>query len=368
MLIGTVIGVGLFGLPYVASQAGFSVVLIYFLVIGVLIYFVQHIYGSVIASSPTKLRIAGLMGRYLGPAGKHTMFVVAVITLSGTMLAYLVIGGQFAYQFFGSFLSGGYVLYVILFFIVGAFLIFKDRASIAQAETFMIALFVVLVAVLGIAGIGKYDTSQMQRVDLTHFFLPYGVVIFSLWGTSIMPEVCEMCKGNVRLFKKVLLSALIFAAIFYLVFILIVFNLSGADTTKDAINGLSAVLPGWVILLAYFFGFLTCFTSFITMGLNLKKIYWYDYKVNRHVSWAITCFVPLVLFFIGLKDFLQIIGIIGGVTLGIVGIMIFMAYLKLCKKKVDPKKILIKVPRVVVYIFLVLFIVGVALELFFSLT
>ena len=116
MLIGTVIGVGLFGLPYVASQAGFWLVIIYFAVFGVLIYFVQNIYGSVITASPTKLRIAGLMGRFLGKTGKHTMFVVAIITLSGTMLAYLVIGGQFAHQFFGSFFGGSYVLYVILFF------------------------------------------------------------------------------------------------------------------------------------------------------------------------------------------------------------------------------------------------------------
>jgi len=368
MLIGTIIGVGLFGLPYIASQTGFLVLFIYFVVIGTVIYFVQSIYASVIVASPPRLRIASLMGRYLGQSGKHIMFVVAIITLSGTMLAYLVIGGQFAHEFFGKIFGGSDILYIILFFLVGAFLIFKDRASIAQAESFMILLFVVLVAILGIAGIGKYDFNQMQKINLAHFFLPYGVVIFSLWGTSIMPEVREMCKGDNKLFRRILISALIFCAIFYLVFILIVLNLSGGSTTEDAIDGLSLVLPGWVILLAYCFGFLTCFTSFITMGLNLKKIYWFDYKINRHVSWVLASFVPLALYFMGLSDFLQIISLIGGIALGIVGIMIFMSYLKLRKKKANISKLLVRVPRLVVYLLMAVFVVGVVLEIYFSLT
>lgn len=368
MLIGTVIGVGLFGLPYVASQAGILVILAYFIVIGVVIYFVQSIYGSVIASSQPRLRIAGLMGEHLGVLGKHSMFVVAIITLSGTMLAYLVIGGQFAQQFFGHFFGGNYLVYVLAFFVVGAFLVFKDRSSIAQAESFMIVLFVVLVAILGIAGLGKYNFGELQRVSLVHLFLPYGVVIFSLWGTSIMPEVYEMCKGDIKLFKRVLLGALVFAIIFYLIFIFIVFSLSGANTTEDAISGLAVLLPSKIILLAYCFGLLTCFTSFITMGLNLKKIYWYDYKVNRHFSWALACFVPLILFFAGLKDFLQIIGLIGGIALGIVGIMIFLAYLRLQKRKASVAKMLMRVPRAVVYLLLVIFVLGVALEIYFSLT
>jgi hypothetical protein len=296
------------------------------------------------------------------------MFIVAIAALGGSMLAYLVVGGQFTHQFFGHFFGGSYLIYVLIYFAIGAFLVWRDQASVARAETWMMFLFVVVIFILAWFGLGKYDFSAWQRVNLSHFFLPYGITIFSFWGTSIMPEVSEMCGSNHKLFKRVLTSALWFSGIFYLIFILIVFGLSGSITTPDALSGLINILPQKILLLAYFFGFLTCFTSFITMGLTLKKIFWFDYQVNKHLAWFLACFIPLTLFFIGLNNFLQIIGLIGGVTLGLVGIAIFLAYLKMRARKGVGIKLLTKVPRALVYLLLAIFVVGVVLEIWFSLT
>ena len=88
--------------------------------------------------------------------------------------------------------------------------------------------------------------------------------------------------------------------------------------------------------LALCFGLLTTFTSFIALGLTLKKVFWYDLKIGKNIAFAITCFIPLVLFLIGIKQFIPIISFVGATMLGIDGILILLMY-----RKIKPKQILV---------------------------
>lgn len=75
------------------------------------------------------------------------------------------------------------------------------------------------------------------------------------------------------------------------------------------------------------------------MGITLKKILWKDFGIPKIVSWAITCFVPLVLFFFGGKEYISVIGFIGAFLLGIEGVLIIFIYrnfLKTQGKKMSP--------------------------------
>jgi hypothetical protein len=79
----------------------------------------------------------------------------------------------------------------------------------------------------------------------------------------------------------------------------------------------------------FFFGFITTFTSFVITGLSLKKIFAYDLKINKTLSWAIVSIVPMWLFLSGLRDFMMIFSLIGGVFLAIDGILIILMYQKI---------------------------------------
>ena len=65
----------------------------------------------------------------------------------------------------------------------------------------------------------------------------------------------------------------------------------------------------------------------------MEKIFWYDLKIKKIIAWAVTCFVPLGLFLIGIKSYITIIGLVGAIMLGIDGILILLMYTKATKKK-----------------------------------
>ncbi|MBC7074043.1 hypothetical protein H5T58_01495, partial [Candidatus Parcubacteria bacterium] len=84
--------------------------------------------------------------------------------------------------------------------------------------------------------------------------------------------------------------------------------------------------------LALFFGFLTTITSFVTIGLTAKKIFWFDLKLNKNLAFLITTLSPLILFFLGFRTFIPIISFLGAILLGIEGILVLIMY-----KKAFPK-------------------------------
>ena len=58
-LAGTIIGVGLFGLPYLTLQVGFWVILGYFFVLGVLTILVHSFFGELALKTPNFKRLPG---------------------------------------------------------------------------------------------------------------------------------------------------------------------------------------------------------------------------------------------------------------------------------------------------------------------
>ena len=64
-----------------------------------------------------------------------------------------------------------------------------------------------------------------------------------------------------------------------------------------------------------------------------NSVFHYDLKVGKNLAWLITCFVPLILFLAGIKNFISVISFVGGVMLGIDGILILLMYGKISKKK-----------------------------------
>ncbi|MCM8763518.1 MAG: hypothetical protein NC927_00285, partial [Candidatus Omnitrophica bacterium] len=160
--------------------------------------------------------------------------------------------------------------------------------------------------------------------------------LFSLWGAGLIPEVEEMLSEKKYLFKKIIFISILIPIFVYLFFIFLILGICGFQTTESALIGLKNFLNINYFSLLLFFGILTTFTSFITIGLTLKNIFWYDFKINKNFSWLITCFPPLILFLAGIKNFISIISIVGGIGLAIDGILILLMY-----KKIRPKNLLI---------------------------
>ncbi len=350
--LGTVIGVGIFGLPYIASKAGFFVVAGYFGVMTIVALLVALAYTQVVVGTKEKHRLPGYVQEYLGIKWKNFTFFIILLSLMGAMLAYLIVGGQFISSYFGI----DVVLATLIFFTIGSFLMYKGIKSVASIELILLCLLFFILASFFVNSFSSIEINHFKTFNLEYLLLPYGVILFSLWGNSVIPEIKEMLYGTKVSLSKVVLVGIVFSAVIYIFFIYII---QGASivVSKDAISGLEASLGSGYVRLGYLFGIVACFTSFITIGLSLKKALWYDFRLSRNIAWGLTSFIPLVLFFSGLREFIEVISFTGAIALGIEGIIIVLLYrgfLLKNRRKISPLYYLI--PGV--------FILGIMLEIF----
>jgi len=177
---------------------------------------------------------------------------------------------------------------------------------------------------------------------LKFLIYPYGVILFSLGGSAVIPEIKEMLIASPgksqkvearKSLRKVISLGTIIAVITYLFFIFIVLGVCGPNTSKEAISGLRQILGSNIIKLGFAFGVIACFTSFLTIALTLKKVFWYDFGFPKNLAWFITCFLPLILFLLGLREFIEVIGFSGALGMGAEAIIIVFLYRKFLKKK-----------------------------------
>jgi len=348
VFLGTVIGAGIFGLPYVASKAGFFVVLGYFLLMGFIVIVFDLIYVQIILGTKQICRLPGYVGEYLGNKWEKFSFIVVSLGGIGALLAYLILMGQF----FSSLTGFSVLLSTLLFFILGSFLIFRGIKSISGIELCLLIILLVILGIFLFKAFPAINLDNFKKIDLKHFILPYGVVLFSLGGASIIPELKEMTKG--KHIKKLIIAGVILTMFIYLFFIYIVLGAS-PQVSKDAISGMSSILPN-IIKLGFIFGIITCFTSFITLGLTLQKALWYDLGVSKNISWLLVCFIPLALFLSGIREFISVIGFTGAVALAIEGslvVFLYRAFLKKNNKKMNP----------LYYSLILIFFIGMVLEI-----
>lgn len=373
IFLGTVIGVGMFGLPFVAMKAGFLVVTIYFLLMAVIVTTLHILYGDIIFATEGNHRLPGYAEKYLDHKWKRVAFISMFIGITGALLAYLIVGGEFLFFLFSPSLGGDLILYTVLFFIAGSFLIFRGIKSISLVELSLLLVLFIILVLFFIKTLPFINIDHLKTLDFKFITFPYGVVLFSLWGSAVLPEIKEMLvsqrkkEGKLERvpsdLRKVILSGVIIATIAYLLFVFMVLGVSGPDTSGEAISGLGAILgENGIIGLGFIFGIISCFTSFIALGLALKKMLWYDFGIPKNLSWALTCFIPLILFLVGMRKFINIIGFTGAVAIGIEGIIITWIYRKFLKQKLSRKM------NPVFYVLPLILIVGIILEGFYLLT
>jgi tyrosine-specific transport protein len=358
-LAGTIIGVGFFSLPYLASRVGFWTVLIYFLVLGSLVTLVHLIFGELVLKTPDFKRLPGFAKLYLGTVGEKVALFSTILGLVGSVLAYIIVGGEFLTNLLSPALGGGNLLYTVLYFSAGAILIFFGIKAISKIEFWGLILFFVILFFLFLKGIpfisqtNLFSGFRKFSPNIRELFLPYGPILFSLWGAAVIPELEEMLNLDKKMLKKIISLALLIPIVIYLIFIFFVVGVTGYQTTEVALIGLKDYLGSGVVGLSFIFGIITTFTSFIAIGLSLKNILRYDLKFDKTSAWAISCFFPFILFLLGIKNFISVISFIGGVALGIDGILILLMY-----EKVSQKKYL-------VYPLIVIFLGGIVYEIIY---
>lgn len=360
VFVGTIIGVGIFGLPYAASKAGFFVIFVYFIAMSFIAIAIHQLFGRVALGTETLYRLPGFVGEYMGPVWKKITLLTIGAGLAGALLAYLIVGGTFLEYLILPYFGGNNLIYTLIFFAVGAYLILKGIKHISFVEFSLLMVFFGILTFIFIKAVPFIDFTNFSRINPAFAALPYGVVLFALWGSALIPELEEMLgKDAKKLLKKVIISGILLSAAVYLIFVFMVFGVTGQNASKEAISGLAGALGNGVIRLGFIFGIITCLTSFITLGLTFKKMLWYDFGLPRRLSWFIACFLPLMLFFFGMKEFIRVIGLTGAIALGFEAVIIVFLYRAFLHKKLSHKM------NPLLYVLPVIFILGIFFEIFY---
>lgn len=334
-LSGTIIGVGIFSLPYITFKAGFWIVLAYFLVLGIVVTSIHLFFGELALRTPDFKRLPGFVKFHLGNWAGNLSYVSVIIGLLGALLAYLIVGGEFLEALLSPIFGGNNLPYTFLYFVLGALTIFLGIKAIAKIEFWGLISFFIVLILMYLRGKNFINIDNLFP-PVSDIFLPYGPILFSLWGATLIPEAEEMMGENKKLMPKVLVIATLIPLIVYLFFIYFILGITGNQTTESALIGLRNSLGNGIVNLGFLFGLLTTFTSFIALGLTLKNIFWYDLKIPKNIAWFVTCLPPFILFLIGMRSFIPVISFLGGIMLGIDGILILLMY-----RKIKPKQILI---------------------------
>ena len=365
MFSGTIIGVGLFGLPYVTAQIGFIPMLFYFLILGTVMITIQLMYSEISLRTIDNHRLPGYSKIYLNKWAEFISYTTTITGLIGALLAYIIVGGEFLANLMIPMLGGTVLLYSVIFFVFGAAIVFFGAGPVSKTEFLSLGLFFVILIILFFKALPHVNPEFFTTVNLNlkNILLPYGVILFALGGMAVVPEMKEILKKQEGSMKKLIIIGSIIPIITYLIFIVIVFGVTGSATTQEGMVGLNLALGNSVVYLGFLFGIITTFTSFLTLGITLKKELHYDRGLPMWLAWIFACFPPFILFLLGLKDFINIIGFIGAVALGIDVIIITFIYLKAKKLGQRVPAYSLNIPRGLIIVFVSLFIIGIIAEI-----
>ncbi len=365
VMIGYVIGVGMFGLPFVVAKAGYVPFLIFIGVFGMVQYLQHLIYANIIVVTKGYHRLPGYAGLYLGKNGKTIIFIAKMLGNFGALLAYIIITGVFLYQLLGASLGGSEFIYSTILFFICAALVYSGIGAIARAELLMSGLLIAVVIFIVIKGWGAVTAVNFTVFDWPYLLLPYGATLMALDGNGSLPVVAKILSKDPKLLKKVVRWGTFIPLAITVVFTLVVVGISGPNTTPDSLTGVKRILNDGVVFFSLIFGVLTMATSILLVAEAIKETLWWDYQLNRKLAWALAVAIPYGLFLCGIRNLTGVISIAGGVAGGLSAIMLILMFHSM--REMPGKAVLFKrqPSTVLLFILVSLFVFGMAYELYY---
>ncbi len=331
-LVGTIIGAGILGIPYVVAKAGFLVGFILMLVLGIAFIFLNLFAGEVVLRTKEQHQLTGYAEKYLGMGGKRVMTFTLLFAIYGALTAYLIGEGETLHAIFQ---WGEPLYYSLFFFIVGVLIVWKGMKSTGKAELILISLLFLVVIFITFFSYQNLNFGNFTFFDFGKIFLPYGIILFAMAGSPAIPEMQEVLGKDKQLMKKAIVVGTAIPIVLYIVFTFVILGLVGLDqfemlapNERIATVALSMYAHPLLGILANMLAILSMFTSFLTLGTALVQVYEYDYALSRLISMLLTFMIPLIIVIFNLTTFIAVLGITGAVAGGLDGILITLMYWK----------------------------------------
>ncbi len=368
LLAGTIIGAGVFALPYVFVKAGILTGLFYLLIFSAVFTLIHLMYADIILRTKENRRFFGYAEIYLGKWGKWSAILTTIVGMIFILTVYLILSVSF-FNLVPQNLVFPDIYKILIFWLFGSLAVFMGINRLAIAE-FLITLGIAAI-ILIIFGYGFGNLGQavlISSFDLKYLFLPYGAVLFSLAGRTAIPALLGYFRNNnqsqLKAKAPIILGSLA-PAFVYLIFVLGILSLS-ETVSQDSISGLIGRLPPLILGLLGGLGLISLWSSYIVIGRDVKKSFEHDFNFPQAFSGLIIVLFPLFLYFLGFQNFFKLVGLIGGVFIGLESIFIILMWLKARKSGNEERGVFLqKINPLIICALLLIFVGGIIHEIIY---
>ncbi|MDP3769490.1 MAG: aromatic amino acid transport family protein [Candidatus Sungbacteria bacterium] len=330
MLSGMIIGVGMFAIPFSFAQAGFWLGALELCVLAGIITLIHVWYGDVVLHTARPHRLPGYVRMYLGSGAATVAHISAFFGISGTLLAYVLLGGIFLHGFLEPLVGfGSAAAWSVVLIAGGAIVTLLPLKKEALINGILTVFLIVFIAVLIVMLFGHIDKTYISGFHLTAAFVPYGILLFALSGGTVIPDVVRYLKGSRRQTHQVIIAGSLIPAVVYFFFALAVMGTSGGSVSPDAIAGLAWVMGPKVVMFGNLIGFLAVITSYIVLNSSFQAFLRFDAHVAPRLAWAGGSFLPLFLFLLGFQNYISVISVVGATTVAIDAAFVIALYHRL---------------------------------------
>ncbi len=357
ILVGTCIGAGVLGIPYVAANAGFFVALAYIVVLGLIIMAVNLYLGEVSLRTKGDHQIPGYGRRYLGKKGMAVLEFATVFGIYSAIVAYMLgIGESLSVLFFE---NSGYTIPIgLLVGFIMSYFLWRGIRTLKKYEKIGVSIILILLVLIFFIFIKNVNPTNLYYFNTGSMFLPFGVILFALMSFHAVPELQIVLHKNEKLMKKALIIGIIIPVIFYIIFALVVVGYKGLATPEIATLALG---PIFILL-----GIFTMFTSYLALGNALEENFMYDERFKKKTAWFLTSIIPIGIFLItrlfDYFSFTKILSIGGVVSGGLTGILVLFMVRRAKKKGNRKPEYSIPINWFIIGFLSLIFVLGIVYE------
>jgi len=305
ILIGTQVGAGILGLPYVASRVGMVPAL--FILLGVMLLLMST--ALIILKLSAEMggaQMSTMAQKILGNTGGWVMYMSILIMGFGAMLAYIAGMGSV----FSSLLGVDETLGAIIFWLLASAVIYLGLE--ASGKTELVMSFLMLILFIGITtSLFPYAKPEnAMYVELGGILSMTGVAIFALGCHTIIPDVYRGI-GDYRKTRNVVVLAFLIPTIIYAIFMVSFLLVFGKNTPQIATQGLEILYREIGKIVGNVIPLLAITTSYIGIGLAQQSNSKEFLKLKKPIAWSLTTIPPIAVYLAGIKNFADVLAFAG---------------------------------------------------------
>ncbi|HQF57007.1 MAG TPA: aromatic amino acid transport family protein [Candidatus Magasanikbacteria bacterium] len=324
LIVGGTIGAGVLSIPYAVSKVGLIVGISYIIVLGLLMIGLNLLLGEVSAETKGDYQLVGLTYKYLGKIGGRVMTFLSYLMLIGVLTIYIIGEGEVLSSIFG----GTSFFWSIIFFVLFGTLVAIGIRGVKTVNFFISLSILLVILIIVFLSSSHIDIENIGFSNFSYLFFPYGIILFAFHGTTSVPEARFLLKKRDLDLKKAIIISGLISITAYALFAFAVVGVTGQETTEIATIGLGHQLGKILFLFGNLFAILAMAGSFLIAGVSLKDSLSWDYKIPTWLANVFVLGLPLLIFLLGMREFIAMIDLVGGVFISIEMILVLLIYKK----------------------------------------